>query len=208
MALSPRLRRIIAALACVVASVWAATPARAASGLLLINVQAAQTDQGVPTRTGFRVSSFTLKNVQSGKSTSFLLVRGQGTQVEEMEEGRYCLESITVGGARKFEFCHPPQILVLPGKASNAGLWQYGVEGDLKTARRMFMGQAKPAVLADAKRIDAEALKRFAAPPSEPVIGLDFVALKPHAELHDRDLVRVMAVCSCRWLSLSTAQAR
>ncbi len=109
--------------------------ASAAPGLLIIRVDAVQLDSSLrETGNGFALSSFTLEEIKTKKGTSFQEPRR--VEAIELEEGFYCLDHIGISRNNSFNFCETPHIRVVADRITNAGLWRYGVERDLSSARR------------------------------------------------------------------------
>lgn len=112
------------------------TGATAGTGHLLIEVDAVELNNlHASTNIAAPVTGFSLKSITTGKTESFLFPNG--LQLEEIEEGEYCLYSIEIGRRNTFIFCEPPHMRVISGKVTNAGRWRYGVQGNLESARRL-----------------------------------------------------------------------
>jgi hypothetical protein len=157
------------AIAC---SSWAVS---AAPGLLIIRVDAVQLDSSLrESNSGFALGSFTLEEVKTKKGTSFQQPRR--VEAIELEEGFYCLDHISVSRNNSFNFCETPHIRVLAGRITNAGLWRYGVERDLSTARRTRAFQFSADVAKLAATDFPELLKKYQDKEDH---LLDFVA-RPH----------------------------
>ena len=132
----------------------------AAPGLLIFEIDAVKLDsQGEPTRTGDFLTGYALRNLSTKKSSAFLYARG--VQAEEMEEGVYCVDSITIGRNNSFEFCNEPYFRVTAGRMNNAGHWRFGIASDLSTAKMVHAVKYADETMSTARTQRAEEIARF-----------------------------------------------
>lgn len=149
--------------------------AAAAPGLLVIRVDAVQLDSSLrESNNGFALSSFTLENVKTRKGVSFQQPRR--VEAIELEEGFYCLDHIGISRNNSFNFCETPHIRVVADRITNAGLWRYGVERDLSSARRTRAFQFSGEVAKLAATDFPELIKKYQDKEDH---ALDFIA-RPH----------------------------
>lgn len=175
----------------------AAFPSIGATGLLVIEVDAIGIDKvGAPNGSYLQVGRFTLIDVNTKKGSSFL--SPMGVQVEELEEGTYCLAEVRIGFNLTFDFCEKPYIQVIAGKTVNAGHWQYGISDDHRNGQRRLLYAHTSQTLSTARSREPEKLARY--PEIEtPTVGhlvlsreIDF-AIKPATALDQADQARLRA---------------
>jgi len=145
---------------------------QAAPGLLIIRFDAVYLDSsGRGTSEGAPLTEVTLEEVKTKKNVSFQFPRR--VEAVELEEGEYCLDYISVTKNNVFNFCELPPIRIVANQTTNAGLWRFGVEPNLRTAQRLQSWIYREEVGALAAKDFAELVNKFRAKEDH---ELDFVA--------------------------------
>ena len=134
----------------------------AEKGLLIIKVEfGILNSQGSDLSHLSVLDRFDLMNLTTKQEYSILNPHDH-VAAKEVDEGTYCLYSFKMAGTSfALPYCGEPYFKVASGRVNNAGLWRYGVSFERNQQRLIFGARNLEAVLNEAKKYQAEALRKY-----------------------------------------------
>jgi hypothetical protein len=138
-------------------------PAQAGDGLLLIDVGMVRLNEFGQFAAWEPVSSYTLRNLNTRRVYEFrYFLSGVRVSAEEIEEGDYCIDSVYAYLSRTvLYFCDEPFFRVVAGRVNNGGRWQFALSDGPPTRKLRFGPQEFDAVMAEARKFDKAALRKY-----------------------------------------------
>ena len=107
------------------------------------------------------ITSYKLKNLTTGRVySSIARSGGVHVEVQEVEEGIYCPDSITFGNL-DVSYCDEPFFAVVPGRVNNAGWWRIGYSLDHRSRKLIFGAKYFDVVLAEAEAYEQKLLQKY-----------------------------------------------
>lgn len=140
---------------------WTSLAVAGQDGLLIINAELAELNNRSETELS-PTTRYSVMNLNTRRVYDFPIGRS-GVQVdaEEVEEGVYCLNSVSTLLA-VVDYCGEPFFRVLAGKVNNAGWWRIGYTlrvGDHPSL--IFALKYPERVLAEAKKYEKDLLRKY-----------------------------------------------
>jgi hypothetical protein len=130
-------------------------------GLLIIYIDLVNlNNQGSPTDSFFQVDHYGLLNLNTRRSYRFSVFGTARVDVEEVEEGIYCLSSVTFSN-NEVTHCGEPYFKVVGGRVNNAGWWRLGYSRYDRTSNVVFSAKDSDEILARAKANFKDLLKKY-----------------------------------------------
>ena len=130
-------------------------------GLLIIYVDVMSlNNQGGETDRIDWISHYGLLNLNTRRSYQFSVFTSARVDVEEVEEGIYCLASASFANT-DIKYCGEPYFKVVAGKVNNAGWWRLGYSLYDRSSKLIFNAKNLDEVLARAKTSFKDLLRKY-----------------------------------------------
>ena len=111
------------------------------------------------------VTRYSVMNLNTKRVYDFPITRfGTYVDAEEVEEGVYCLNSVSTLLA-VVDYCGEPFFRVLAGKVNNAGWWRIGYTRPGEPPRLIFGAKNSERVLTEAKKYEKDLLRKYGIEP-------------------------------------------
>jgi len=131
------------------------------NGLLIIHVDLMTlNNQGGQTDHIDSADHYGLLNLNTRRSYDFSVFSSHRVDVEEVEEGIYCLASASFANVY-VTYCREPYFKVVAGHVNNAGVWRLGYSLYDRSSTLIFGAKDLDEVLARAKTYDKDLLQRY-----------------------------------------------
>ena len=153
----------VVALTVAIAGGAASPAARAADGLLLMDVGMVRLNELGEMASWEPVSSYTLRNLTTRRVYEFRYFRtGIRVNVDEVEEGLYCIDSIYAYLSNVVVyFCDEPYFKVVADRVNNGGRWRFALSDGAPTRKLVFGPKDFDAIMVEARKFDKDALRKY-----------------------------------------------
>ncbi len=134
--------------------------ALAEKGLLLIKVDAiAMNSSGSPTGTGVS-ASYRVANLKT--KDTFAVCLTDRVCAEELDEGFYCLYSVSPYPNLEIPYCDEPYFQIAPKRVNNAGYWRFLISLARPVHQKLvFAAKHGEEVLSEAKQYRRDDLRKY-----------------------------------------------
>ena len=136
--------------------------ASAEDGLLLIDVGMVRLNELGQQSAWEPVSSYTLRNLNTGRKYEFRYFLSLRVSAEEVEEGDYCIESVYAYLSNTIlYFCDEPFFKVVADRVNNGGSWRFAVSDGPPTRKLVFGPKDFEATMDEAKKFNKSLLRKY-----------------------------------------------
>ena len=128
-------------------------------GLLVMNVRGVAITNSDRVQNKFPLLAYTLRNLETREVVNNSSP-GRAWAVE-IQEGIYCLDSVTFVGNVLVDYCGEPYFKVVQGTVNNAGRWMFGAMDNFHRSKLIYAARDPDVTLDDARLYNDELFAKY-----------------------------------------------